>query len=73
VRAWRSKLDRLSGNGGPQTELELRLRSTEERLVDCRRARVEGDVRGGGVRIAFEDDLLIVADLKTGTKLYVRY
>jgi hypothetical protein len=69
-RSWRGDLDGLARNSSPQTELELRLRGAEERLVDRRRVRVEGDVRGGGVGVALKDDLLIVADLETGTELY---
>ena len=68
----RGELSRLARNGGPQTKLELCLCSTEERLVDCRSVGVEGDISGGRVGVALEDDLLVVADLKAGTKLQQR-
>lgn len=37
----------FSGDGGPQTQLELRLCGAEERLVDLGLVRVKGDIRRG--------------------------
>lgn len=37
----------FAGDGGPQTQLELRLRGAEERLVDLGLVRIKGDIRGG--------------------------
>jgi hypothetical protein len=49
----------LTGDAGPQTKLELCLRSAEQRLVDLRLVGIKGDVSGYGIGVSLEDDLLI--------------
>jgi len=69
-RSSESKLALLAWDRCAQTQLELRLGSAEERLVDLRLVGVEGNVGAGAVRVALEDDVLARRDLKEMAELY---
>jgi len=56
-------------NGSSQTQLEFRLCGPEERLVNLGFVGVEDDIRGGGVGVALEDDLLASLKLEDASEL----
>jgi hypothetical protein len=63
-------LELLTRNGGSQTQLQLRLRGAEQRLVDLRLVRLEDDIRCGRVGVALKDYLLVGVYLEDAAKLY---
>ena len=56
-------------NGSSQTQLEFRLCGAEERLVNLGFVGVEDDIRGGGVGVALEYDLLASFKLEDASEL----
>ena len=59
----------LAWNGGTQTQLELCFGGAEERLVNLGFVGVEDDIRGGGVGVALEYDLLASFKLEDASEL----